>query len=343
MNETTIHISVGSVLRALLVLVGAYLVYLLRDLALLVIAAVVIASAVEPATAWFIRYRIPRTAAVVIIYICIAIGLMGLVYFLIPSLLSETTSFLSQVSGYINTIDFAPALERIFSPESSLVVQNISNTFSSSDLFSAAKSMAALPGGAFRTVATVFGGVFSFILVIVLSFYLSVQENGISEFLRIISPHKHQEYILDLWRRSQKKIGQWMQGQLLLMVIIGMLVFLGLTILGVKHAFLFAVMAASLEIIPLFGPILAAIPAIAVAFGVGGWTLAFMVVGLYIIIQQFENHLLYPLVVNKVVGVPAIIVILALIVGAELAGLLGALLSVPLSAILMEFVHDAKR
>jgi predicted PurR-regulated permease PerM len=102
-------------------------------------------------------------------------------------------------------------------------------------------------------------------------------------------------------------------------------------------------MAASLEIIPLFGPILAAIPAIAVAFGVGGWTLAFMVVGLYIIIQQFENHLLYPLVVNKVVGVPAIIVILALIVGAELAGLLGALLSVPLSAILMEFVHDAKR
>lgn len=343
MNETTIHISAGSVLRALLVLVGAYLVYLLRDLVLLVVAAVVIASAVEPATTWFIRYRIPRTAAVVIIYIGIALGLTGLVYFLLPSLLSETAAFLSQVSGYISTIDFAPALERIFSPESSATVQNLSATLSSNDLFSAAKSVLEIPGGAFRAISTVFGGVFSLILVIVLSFYLSVQENGIPEFLRLITPHKHQEYMLDLWRRSQKKIGQWMQGQLLLMVIIGMLVFLGLTILGVKHAFLFAVIAAFLELIPLFGPILAAIPAVAVAFGVGGWTLTFMVIGLYIIIQQFENHLLYPLVVNKVVGVPAIIVILALIVGAELAGVLGALLSVPLSAVLMELVHDAKK
>jgi len=90
----------------------------------------------------------------------------------------------------------------------------------------------------------------------------------------------------------------------------------------------------------LFGPILAAIPAVSIAFIDGGTSLGFMVVGLYVIIQQFENHLIYPLVVKKVVGVPPLMVILALLVGAKLAGFLGIIIAVPLAAVLMEFVND---
>lgn len=338
-----IHISATSVLKGLLVIFGAYVLYLLKDIVLIVVMAVVVASAIEPATRWFVRYRVPRAVAVVIMYIAIALGLVGLVYFLLPSLLSETAGFLSQIPEYVGSVDFKPILDRFIAPESAAVVQNLSDTLSASDLFSATQSILSIPGGAFRVVSAVFGGVFSFMLMIVLSFYLSVQQEGISDFLRIITPHKHQEYVVGLWKRSQKKIGQWMQGQLLLMVIVGLLVFLGLTILGVEHAFLFAIIAAFLELIPLFGPILASIPAIAVAFSQGGTTALLMVVGLYIIIQQFENNLLYPLVVNKVVGVPAIVVILALVVGAQLAGFIGALLSVPLSAVVMELIHDARK
>lgn len=343
MQNMMIHISATSVLKGLLVIFGAYVLYLLKDIVLIVVAAVVIASAVEPATRWFVGYRVPRAAAVVVIYIGIALGLIGLVYFLLPSLLSEAAGFLSQIPEYVGAIDFRPILDRFIAPESAAVVQNLSETLSASDLLSATQSIISIPGGAFRVVSAVFGGVFSFVLMIVLSFYLSVQEDGISDFLRIVTPHRHHVYVLDLWRRSQKKIGQWMQGQLLLMLLVGLLVFLGLTILGIKHAFLFAVMAGMFELIPLFGPILASIPAVAVALSQGGLTLAVMIVGLYVIIQQFENHLLYPLVVNKVVGVPAIVVILALVIGAQLAGLLGALLSVPLSAVVMELIHDAKK
>ncbi|GMU74471.1 MAG: AI-2E family transporter [Candidatus Campbellbacteria bacterium] len=343
MQNMTIHISASSVLKALLVLVGAYVLYLLKDIVLIVLAAVVIASAVEPATRWFVRYKLPRAAAVVVVYIGIALGLIGLVYFLLPSLLSETAAFFALIPEYVGAIDFKPILERFFDVDSASTVQGLSDTISANDFASATRSLLAIPGGAFRVVATVFGGVFSFALVIVLSFYLSVQEDGIPEFLRLITPHRHHAYVLDLWKRSQRKIGQWMQGQLLLMLLVGLLVFLGLTILDIRHAFLFAIMAGLFELIPLFGPILASIPAIAVALSQGGLTLTVMVIGLYIIIQQFENHLLYPLVVNKVVGVPAIVVILALIVGAQLAGFLGALLSVPLAAVLMELVHDAKK
>ena len=88
---------------------------------------------------------------------------------------------------------------------------------------------------------------------------------------------------------------------------------------------------------------MAAIPAIAIAFLVGGIGPALIVAAFCVIVQQFENQLIYPLVVKKVVGVPAIIVILAFIAGGTLAGFLGILLSVPVAAIMMEFFKDVQR
>ncbi len=131
-----------------------------------------------------------------------------------------------------------------------------------------------------------------------------------------------------------------MQGQLVLAVIVGVLLYLGLSILGVEYALLLAVLAAVFELIPVFGQFLAAIPAIAVAFVGGGPSLALLVIGLYLVVQQFEAHLIYPVVVKKVVGVPPLLVILALLVGYELAGFLGILLSVPIAGAVQEFVTD---
>ncbi|MDP3962431.1 MAG: AI-2E family transporter, partial [bacterium] len=197
--------------------------------------------------------------------------------------------------------------------------------------------------GAFKTASFIFGGELSFILMIVLSFYLAVQEDGVGSFLKIVSPVKHHEYIINLWKRSQRKIGYWMQGQLLLGVIVGVLVYLGLMILGVKNALLLASIATIFEIIPIFGPILAAVPAVLISFVDGGATLVLLVIGLYLIIHQFENHLLYPLVVRKIIGISPIVVILALVIGAKLAGFLGALLAVPIASALMEWIDDVEK
>jgi predicted PurR-regulated permease PerM len=161
--------------------------------------------------------------------------------------------------------------------------------------------------------------------------------------LRLVTPVEHEQYVVSLWRRSQDKIGKWMQGQLLLGLIVGVLLYLGLVILGVPYALLLAVLAAIFELIPVFGQILAALPAIAVAFGDGGVTAALLVLGLYLIVQQFESNLIYPLVVKKIVGVPPLLVILALLIGAKLAGFLGILLSVPIAAALQEFINDIQK
>jgi len=121
------------------------------------------------------------------------------------------------------------------------------------------------------------------------------------------------------------------------------LTYLLLTILGVPYAFLIAIFAAVAELVPVFGSIVAAVPAIAVAFATGGLSLAVLAGGGYLIINQLQANLIYPLVVNKVVGVPPILVLIALIVGAQLAGFLGILLSVPLAAALQEFVSDVQK
>jgi predicted PurR-regulated permease PerM len=104
-----------------------------------------------------------------------------------------------------------------------------------------------------------------------------------------------------------------------------------------------ALLAGTFEIIPVFGPILSAIPGVILAFTAGGTTLALIIAAFYLLVQQFESHLIYPLVVRKIVGVPPILVILALIIGWELAGVLGVLISVPVASILMEVVDDIEK
>ncbi|MEK7579515.1 MAG: AI-2E family transporter [Patescibacteria group bacterium] len=341
-GNVTINISPSSVLKSALVLIALYAVYLLRDLVLVVVAAVVIASAIEPMSAWFVRRRVPRTLGVVSIYLTIAVIVFGVVYLALPPLLFEAANFFSQAPQYFGNFDIQNLLGQFKITAEPGILEGISQSFSAGDLLSGIRSLLAIPGGVFQIVSSIFGGVFSFVLIIILSFYFAVQEKGIENFLKIVTPHNHQAYAIDLWRRSQGKIGQWMQGQLLLMLLVGVLVFLGLTILGVKHAFLFALLAGLLEVIPLFGPIISSIPAILVGFSDGGVSQALLVGGLFVIIQQFENHLIYPLVVHKVVGVPAMVVILALIIGAQLGGFLGAILSVPIASALMELVNDWK-
>lgn len=341
-RDWNIKISAGTVAKVILVALLFVVAYKLRDILLVVIAAVVIASSVEPVIRWLRQWKIARLPSVLIVYIGLALMFAAVFYFMLIPLLSEVSSFLNDLPNYIGSIDLWDPLQEAGSSTS--LVSNLSNTFSLSKIVEQINSaIAGFSGGFVSTVSIVFGGLLSFILMIVLSFYLAVQENGVLMFLKTITPLRHRKYIISLWNRSEEKIGLWMQGQLILGIIIAVLVFLGLTLLNIPHALLLAVLAGIFEIIPVFGPILFAIPGIAIAFGDQGFAMALVVTGFYVIVQQFENHLIYPLVVRKVTGVSPIIAILALIVGGKLAGFLGIVLSVPIATIIMEFLSDLQK
>jgi len=339
-DEITFHISSISVIKIILILCAFMVAFILRDLILVVITAVVIAAAIEPAVRWFKSRRVPRLPAVIIIYAVLAVLVAMVAIFLLRPLIQQSLHFLNNFPGYLQQLQaWAPGENGLLGQANQ--ISGIEGQFSVKEIVQEFRNtLSNISGSVFTLLVTVFGGVLSFVLIIVLSFYLSVQENGIARFLRMVTPIHYEEYILDLWKRSQEKIGLWMQGQLILVVIIGVLTYLGLLLIGVKHALLLAFLAGMAELIPLFGPILAMIPAILVAFTDGGLTLALVVGAFYLIIQQFENQLIYPLVVQKVVGVSPIVVILALVAGGQLAGFLGILLSVPASAIVMELLND---
>ncbi len=338
-DNLIISISTGTLIRIVVVLAIVIMLFFLRELVLIILTAVVIAAAVEPMTRWCTKYKIPRVLAVVGIYL-LAFGLIFIsIYIFIPPLFSD----LSQLSQTLpDQITALGGSQSGVDPLSS-ITGGLAKSFSLKDLVEAAQDrIAELSGGLFQTGITIFGSAFSFIIVLVVSFYLAVQENGVENFLRIITPAKSEKYIINLWRRSQFKIGRWFKGQLVLGLIIGVLVYLGLTILGVRYALTLGILAAVFELVPFFGPILSAVPAILFGFS-DSVPMGLMVIGFYVIIQQFENHLIYPIVVKKIVGVPPLLVILSLIVGGQLAGFLGIILAVPVATVLMELADDLER
>jgi len=338
-DKRKVTITMGSWVRGVIVLALAYAFFLVGKFVLVLIASIVIASSLEPMTLWAKRKSIPRLPTVIFIYFMTAVFLAGFFYFLLLPLIGEVSGFINTLTVYSNSVVNGSILSGMFK------TQEIFGGFDTPALIGQLNTYLNglsdfLSQGIFSSISVVFGGVMSFILIIVLSFYLAVQEDGIAKFLKVITPIKQESYVVGLWRRSQIKMGLWLQGQLLLGVLVMVLVYLGLIIIGVPHALLLAVVAGVLELIPLFGPVLAAIPAIFVSYTDAGMTTALIVAGLYIVIQQLENHIIYPLVVKKMIGVPPMVSILALVVGSQLAGFLGLLISVPIAAVLMEFLSD---
>jgi predicted PurR-regulated permease PerM len=337
-KQVNVTITPSTMVTALLIGAGAYALWILHGLILLVLTAVIIASAIEPGVLAFRKWHIPRVLAVTIMYLLVFGSFFGLIYFFFPPVLNDTENFLSIVPQYLNTLNLPAAITTnvLGVTGGSHQEQSIFQTlFAFQSAFSVGTTE-----GSFRLLSTFFGGIFSLFIVVVLSFYFAIQDTGVEDFLKIVSPRKYEEYVIDLWHRAQLKIGQWMQGQLLLSVLAAVIIYLGLLIIGVPDALLLAVFTAITELIPIFGSFIAGFPAVIIAYSTGGVPLALIVAGLFIIVNQFETNLIHPLVVKKVVGVPPLLVLIAIIAGGDLAGFLGVLLAVPLAAVLREAITD---
>jgi len=338
-NRQIIEVSFGTFIRAALVAIALAALWTLRDIVAVILISIVIASAIEPAAHWFSSKRIPRVIGVLFIYLFAFLLFVSIFYFILPPLFNDIFDFISQLPDYIDKSFQSDSALFLFLPDFPRAIQDSLKNAVFSFEASFARSFDMLTRGVFSFGSSLFGGIFLFVILIVISFYLSVQEHGVENFLRIVTPMEHEAYILNLWGRAQRKIGRWLQGQILLGVLVGVMVFLMLTILSVEHAALLAILAAVFELIPVFGPIMAAIPAIAIA-ALQQPMLGLLVAGLFILVQQIENHLIYPLVVRKTVGVPPLLVVLSLIIGAKLGGFFGIVLSVPIAAVLVEFLND---
>jgi predicted PurR-regulated permease PerM len=199
------------------------------------------------------------------------------------------------------------------------------------------------PGQAVGTVAnavgTVFGGLLTFVTVLILTFYLLVEaESLFAGFVRLF-PRADRPRVRGAALKISSKISAWLSGQLMLGGTIGLSAAIGLYLIGVPYFYVLALLAAFGEMIPVVGPIFSAVPAVAVALTVSPQTALFTLI-FFIVQQQIENHVLVPKVMGRQVGVSAVVVIVALLIGASLLGIMGAILAVPTAAIIQVVVEE---
>lgn len=340
-ETTTITISTGTIVRILAIVTVFAGLFYVSDFLIALLVSVVLASSVEMPIRALAKWGVPRSVSVVTLFLSLILAVAAVVFIFIPPLADDIALFIKTLPKILESF-------RIFGRDMgfkdlSLAVSDLSRDISKGQILTILKTSLFGTSGFFATTSVVVAGIINLILTFVLAFYLALEENGVQKFLRLVVPKHQEEYITDLWARAQKKIGLWMQGQLLLSLLVSLLVYVPSLILGLPYSALLAVLAFVGELIPMVGLTLAMVPAFFIAWTHGGLSLLGVTALIYFIISQLESHVLYPKVMNKMVGVPSVVVIIAIVIGAKLAGIWGVLLAVPLASILMELADDVNK
>lgn len=332
-NPVYINITAAGVVKIILIFVVFYFIFLVREILAILFVSLIFASAVDPWVDFLQKKKIPRGISIMLIYVVMLSVVTGVIFLLIPPIITQvsdlTTNFPVIFERVLNGFEYL----REYSIEHNLV-ESIKENFGS-----IGSNLQQAVGGVFSTVSGIFGGIVSFFLILVMTFYMVVEENALKKIVWSIAPEKHQIYIMKLVNRMQKKVGLWLRGQLILSLIIFTLTYVSLLVMGVKYALVLALVAGLTEFVPYLGPILASIPAIFLAFTQEP-ILAVFVAILYYIIQLVENNIIVPKLMQKVVGLNPIISIAVLLIGFKVAGLLGAILSIPVATAVSVFVRD---
>lgn len=333
MENRKIEISTSIVFKTILILLGLWFVFLVRDVLVLLIISVIIVAAIEPAIDYLQKKKIPRSLGVLAIYILLFALIGGGLSLLAPPMASQFQDF-SQ-----NYPQYSQKFRDSIGPIKDFINVNHINITSEQIFGGLGSGIANFTKNIFSTTIGVFSGFISVIVVFSLTFYMSAKEDAITQFVASVTPENHRKYAIGLTNRIKEKIGKWLLGQFLLMFLVGLFDFIGLSLIGVPYALILAIFAGIMEIIPYIGPIVSAVPGILLGFAISP-TVGLLALAVYIVAQQFENHVIVPQVMKKAVGLNPIAVILALMIGANLAGTLGAILAIPVATAVSLFLGD---
>ncbi|MEK7094926.1 MAG: AI-2E family transporter [Patescibacteria group bacterium] len=328
-----IHLPASTVAKVVLLVALAVFLWLIRDILILFFVALLLAALIDPAAHWFEKKHIPRGAAVLLIYLFLAAAAFSVFVLFVPSLFFELAAVAEEF-----------ALNTARAKDGVAAIQDFINRIGlPADVSSFAsviqEQVSSLLANFVKTVTSVLSSALSAIIVLVLAYYMVVEEKEGKKFLRHITPRRYHAYILGLSGRMQERLGYWLRGQLILMLVVGAVSYIGLTALGVPFALALAVLAGLLEFVPYAGPILAAVPAVLVAFSVSPEKALFALI-LCFVIQQIENAVLVPKIMQRETGLNPVVSLFALMVGYTLGGIGGAILAIPFTAALLVFLND---
>lgn len=332
MDKRQISISNETLLKITFIVIGLAFALFIRDIIVMFLAALILAVALDRPIDKLQDRKIPRPVAAIMVYIFIIIVFGAILYTILPTLAVEIKNITANYASYI---------DQIFYPVETLNLQLFSDSFNFGESFerlaeTVAESAEAILGAIFA----IFGGVLSFVIIFFIALFLNIQEKGVKKFLFYLAPEKHQEYVLGVFDKVQRQVGNWLWGRAASSVLVGIATFIGLQVLGMPFSLTLATVALLFNFIAFIGPVLAAIPAIFIALAESLW-LAVGVVVLYVFINNIlEGFVFTPILMKRAVNLnPAVLVVLVLI-GARLAGILGVIIAIPLAAIISVIIEE---
>lgn len=312
-NVIRAEISYKTILFTAALIGTIWLVFLIKEIIILVLLSIILISALIRPADWLTSKGIPRTISAVIVYFLMILLLFLGLGIIVPPLVEQTTDLVSNLPSIISSINEFLIFNQV-------PVVDISREIAS--------QINQIAGNIISISSVIFSSVFNVITLFVLSFYLLVEWKTFVKLASSPFSGSREKKVSNLIIKIEKGLGAWVRGQLTLSIIVGLVTYIGLTILSIPYALPLALVAGIFEIIPLVGPIISAIPAILVGLTISP-AIALAAMALFIIVQQLENNLIVPMVMSKVVGLQPPVVIIALLIGAKLNGIGGAFLAIP--------------
>ena len=304
-----IEITPRTLLTTIFYLLGLWFIYQIRGIIILLFMAFILMTAVGPLVRAAAKIKLPPMVVFFVLFLALIGMLTTLVVSLVPAIVAETAGLIQNLPKFLASL----------SDRWSIV---LSPSIFTSQFGDVPTNLLKIAAGTFGNIVTIFALFF-------MTYYLYIERKNLPHFLHYFVAQKDNEKrIEEVVAEIEKRVGDWVRGELLLMIIIGVMSFVGLTLLGIPYTLPLAILAGLMEAVPSIGPVLSSIPAILLGLTISP-LMGLGALAMSILIQQTENNLIVPKVMQRATGVRPIITILVLLVGYTLGGVIGAILAIP--------------
>jgi len=328
-HNQLLDISWGSIVKIALAGFLVYVVFLIRDILVLVLFGVIISILFDPVIDRLQKFRIPRVISTLGVYSVLFAIISYTIFATTPIFAAELNEFAQRLPQYFED-RISPSLQGL-GIETFTDFQSLIDTVTRSATEDSSNVLKAL--------FSIFGGIFSTIFVISVSIFLSIEDRPIERVISLIFPKRYEALGLDLYKRSQRKVSGWFLSRVISSIFVLCATYFTLLLFGVQSPLSLALLAGLLNFVPVVGPLIAGL-LIALVVALDSPLQALFVLLAFILIQQIEENVLMPLLSKRFIGLPPTLVLISLALGAQFWGIMGAILAIPLAGIFFEFLRD---
>lgn len=327
-KNSILDISWATIFKIAFALVVLYTIYLIRDILVWFLFALIISILFNPLVDFLQKRRIPRFIAVIFVYFGFFALLIWLIYAVAIVFIQEIQQFSQFFPQYFVKISTTfqdwnlPALESVDTFISSItgVLQAVTSNF-------------------FNILFAIFGGIFAALFIITMAIFLSLEEKAVDRALILFFPKKYENFAINLWARCQRKVSGWFLTRVIGCFFVGIVSYITFLVFSVDYPVSLAFVAGVTNFVPLVGPLISGALIFAVA-SLDSLLRGTFVLVAFILIQQIENNVITPVLSKKFIGLSPVLVLIALVIGGKLWGGLGAILAIPVFGIFFEFLRD---